>query len=104
MVNQTGHTHSNSSSHTGKLRSEADVMKAPHGLWPGPDTGSYVLFDRHGRRIGTIRKARGEPDFGRGAPALLLRRDPVCMSALGTAPPGLRTMVIEQQEMEASDT
>ncbi len=79
-------------------------MKTAHGRWPGPDTGSYVLFDGHGRRIGTICKARGEPDFGRAAPALLLRRDPAYVSALGTAPPAQRTVVIEQQEMEASDT
>ncbi len=79
-------------------------MKAAHGRWRGPDIGSYVLFNGHGRRVGTIREARGDPDFGRGAPALLLRHDPVCVSALGTAPLALRTMVIEQQEMEASDT
>lgn len=79
-------------------------MKAADGRWSGPDTGSYVLFDGHGRRIGTIRAARGELDFGRGAAALLLRRDPAYVSAPGTAPPALRTMVIEQQALEAGDT
>lgn len=79
-------------------------MKPPHGRWPGPDTGSCVLFDRHGQRIGTVHGARAEPDFGRGAATLLLRHDPVCMSALGTAPPALRIIMIERQAMEANDT
>ncbi len=79
-------------------------MKAINGRPLGPDIGSHVLLDGHRRRIGTIREARGELDFGRGAPALLLRRDPACVSALGTAPPAPRTMVTRQQEMEASDT